>query len=62
MGHMKGIQAGIRALSDATGLSQEEVWLKGTKLVLATAVAGLVRTVDFVTDVYAELRRPGFDA
>jgi hypothetical protein len=62
MVHMKGIQAGIQALSDATGLSQEEVWLKATQLVLATALTGLVRTVDFVTDVYAELKRPGFDA
>jgi hypothetical protein len=61
MGRLHGIQAGIRALSDATGLTREEVWAKAAKVVLATTVAGLVRTVDFVTDVYAEIRRSGFD-
>ncbi len=61
MDNPHGIRAGVQALSDATGLTQEEVWLKAMTVVLATAVAGFLRTVDFVTDVYAEIRRSGFD-
>lgn len=61
MGRNHGIQAGVRALSDATGLSPEEVWLTATAVALAAALAGLILNIDVVTDVYAELKRPGFD-
>ena len=49
MGRNHGIQAGVRALSDATGLSPEEVWLTATAVALAAALAGLILNIDVVT-------------
>jgi hypothetical protein len=47
-----------QAVSDGTGLTQEEVWVFGTAAVLAVALSGLVRAVDTAFRVVDAVSHP----
>ncbi len=47
----------VRAVADGTGLTEEEVWFRaGTTVVVAT-VLGVLRTVELVMDLTADIAR-----
>ena len=51
----------VRAVADGTGLTEEEVWLKAGSMVLVAVVLGVLRTVELVMDLSADLARLAHD-
>jgi alkylhydroperoxidase/carboxymuconolactone decarboxylase family protein YurZ len=49
---MSGIRQLTRALSDGTGLSQEEILLLVAAAAVGTAVIGLLRTLEALKEVF----------
>jgi hypothetical protein len=52
MGLASGSRQLSRAVSEATGLSQEEAGLLVAAAAVTTALLGVLRVTDFVTDVW----------
>jgi hypothetical protein len=47
----------VRAVSDGTGLTEEEVWVRVGSAVLVAVVLGVLHTVELVMDLTADLAR-----
>jgi alkylhydroperoxidase/carboxymuconolactone decarboxylase family protein YurZ len=54
---MSGLRQLTRALSDGTGLSQEEIVLLVAAAAVGTAVIGLLRTLDALKEVFPRAAR-----
>ena len=48
---------GIHALSDGTGLSEEEIWMVAASAVVVTGLLAFLHAAEVVSDLKAELRR-----
>jgi hypothetical protein len=47
----------IHALSDGTGLSEEEIWMVAASAVAVTGLLAFLHAAEVVSDLRAELRR-----
>ena len=45
----------VRAVADGTGLTEEEVWTKAGVTVVVVTVLGVLRTVELVLDLVADI-------